>query len=96
MARVPQVTRTIQTTNVSVLCMDIQNREPINIDVVLPRTYKDDAAMLKAVKSVAETDTIKPVQIVSSMVQETLYGMSEQDFISHAEILPPRNQNTND
>lgn len=91
MARVPQVTRTIQTTNVSVLCMDIQNREPVNIDVVLPRTYKDDETMLNAVKKIAETDTIKPVQIVSSMVQETLYGMSEQDFISHAEVLPPRN-----
>ena len=91
MARVPQVTRTIQTTNASVLCMDIQNREPINIDVVLPRTYKDDASMLKAVKAIAETDTIKPIQIVSSMVQETLYAMSEQDFISHAEVLPPRN-----
>lgn len=96
MARVPQVTRTIQTTNVSVLCMDIQNREPINIDVVLPRTYKDDETMLKAVKKIAETDTIKPVQIVSSMVQETLYGMSEQDFISHAEVLPPRNTINND
>lgn len=96
MARVPQVTRTIQTTNVSVLCMDIQNREPVNIDVVLPRTYKDDETMLKAVKKIAETDTIKPVQIVSSMVQETLYGMSEQDFISHAEVLPPRNIINND
>lgn len=96
MARVPQVTRTIQTTNASVLCMDIQNREPINIDVVLPRTYKDDETMLKAVKKIAETDTIKPVQIVSSMVQETLYGMSEQDFISHAEVLPPRNTINND
>lgn len=96
MARVPQVTRTIQTTNVSVLCMDIQNREPININVVLPRTYKDDETMLKAVKKIAETDTIKPVQIVSSMVQETLYGMSEQDFISHAEVLPPRNTINND
>lgn len=96
MARVPQVTRTIQTTNVSVLCMDIQNREPINIDVVLPRTYKDDETMLKAVKKIAETDTIKPVQIVSSMVQEILYGMSEQDFISHAEVLPPRNTINND
>ena len=96
MARVPQVTRTIQTTNVSVLCMDIQNREPVNIDVVLPRTYKDDETMLKAVKKIAETDTIKPVQIVSSMVQETLYGMSEQDFISHAEVLPLRNTINND
>lgn len=90
MARAPQVTRTIQTTHATVLCMDIENREPCNREVILPRTYKDDNTILKAVKKVIETDTLKPVQVVSSMVQETLYGMSEQDFIAHATILPPR------
>ena len=95
MARAPQVTRTIQTTHCNVLCMDIENREPCNKDVVLPRTYKDEKSLLKAVKKVVETDTLKPVQVVSSMVQETLYGMSEQDFIAHATILPPRKDYTN-
>ena len=95
MARAPQVTRTIQTTHCNVLCMDIENREPCNKDVVLPRTYKDEKSLLKAVKKVVETDTLKPVQVVSSMVQETLYGMSEQDFIKHATILPPRKDYTN-
>lgn len=94
MARTPQVTRTIQTTHVNVLCMDIENREPCNKDVILPRTYKDDEAILKAVKKAIETDTLKPVQVVSSMVQETLYGMTEQDFIAHASILPPRKDYT--
>ena len=95
MARAPQVTRTIQTTHCTVLCMDIENREPCNKDVVLPRTYKDENAMLKAVKKVIETDNLKAVQVVSSMVQETLYGMSEQDFIEHATILPPRKDYSN-
>lgn len=96
MARAPQVTRTIQTTHASVLCMDIENREPCNRDVILPRTYKDDNAILKAVKKVIETDTLKAVQVVSSNVQETLYGMSEQDFIAHASVLPPRKDYTTD
>lgn len=95
MARAPQVTRTIQTTHASVLCMDIENREPCNKDVILPRTYKDDKALLKAVKKAIETDNLKAVQVVSSTVQETLYGMSEQDFIAHATILPPRKDYTN-
>ena len=95
MARAPQVTRTIQTTHCTVLCMDIENREPCNKDVVLPRTYKDENAMLKAVKKVIETDNLKAVQVVSSKVQDTLYGMSEQDFIEHATILPPRKDYTN-
>lgn len=94
MARTPQVTRTIQTTHASVLCMDIENREPCNRDVVLPRTYKNDNDILKAAKKAIETDTLKAVQVVSYMVQETLYGMSEQDFINHATILPPRKDYT--
>lgn len=94
MARAPQVTRTIQTTHCTVLCMDIENREPCNRDVILPRTYKDDNAMLKAVKKVIENDTLKAVQVVASEVKETLYGMSEQDFIAHAKVLPPRKDNT--
>lgn len=96
MARAPQVTRTIQTTHATVLCMDIENREPCNRDVILPRTYKDDNAILKAVKKVIETDNLKAVQVVSSNVQETLYGMSEQDFIAHASVLPPRKDYTSD
>ena len=95
MARAPQVTRTIQTTHANVLCMDIENREPCNKDVILPRTYKDENAILKAVKKVIESETIKPVQIVAYNVQETLYGMSEQDFIANASIMPPRKVYTN-
>lgn len=94
MARAPQVTRTIQTTHATVLCMDIEHREPCNKEVVLPRTYKDEDAMMKAVKKAIESDTIKPVQVVTYNVQETLYGMSEQDFIAHATVLPPRKEYT--
>lgn len=94
MARVPQVTRTIQTTKATVLCMDIENREPVNIDIVLPRTYKDEASMMKAAKNAIENDAIKCVQIVAHTVEETLYGMSEQKFIELATILPPRKDYT--
>lgn len=94
MARQPMVTRTIQTTHATVLCMDIQNGEPCNKTVVLPRTYKDDNAVLKAVKKVIDTDGIKAVHVVHTSVQETLYGMSEQDFIANATVLPPRKDYT--
>ena len=89
MARVPQVTRTIQTTKVNVLCLDIQAGEPFNKEVVLPRTYKDEKSMLKQAETVINTDEIKAVHIVSYEVQETRYGMTEQKFIELADILPP-------
>ena len=93
MARAPMVTRTIQTTEVNVLCLDINKGEPFNQKVVLPRTYKDEKHMLKAVEKVIDSDSVKAVHIVDSTVNETLYGMSEQDFITFAKVLPPRNNN---
>lgn len=90
MARVPQVTRTIITTKVSVLCMDIENEAPVKKEVTLPRTYKDDAHVLKTVKKMMDTDKLIAVRILSTEVEETLYGMTEQKFIELAEKLPPR------
>ena len=90
MARVPMVTRTITTTKVNVICLDIEKGEPCNKSVVVPRTYKDDEKLLKKVNEVLETETLKPVHIVDKEEIETLYGMTEQNFIEHSEVLPPR------
>lgn len=90
MARVPMVTRTITTTEVNVMCLDVEKGEPINKDVTVSRTFKDDEKLLKEVKKIIETDTIKGVHIVDKREVETLYGMPEQEFIEHATVLPPR------
>ena len=90
MARTPMVTRTITTTKAIVMCLDIESGEPCNKSVVVLRTYKDDETLLKKVKEVLETETLKPVSIVGKEEIETLYGMTEQEFIKHAEVLPPR------
>lgn len=90
MAKTPMITRTIQTTEVNVLCMDIKQGEPFNTTVTLPRTYKDNAAMLKAAAAIIDNEDTKAVHIVASEVKETLYGMKEADFIANADILPAR------
>lgn len=89
MARKPMVTRTITTTKANVLCMDIKSAEPFNKVVTLPRTYKDDKVLMKRVKEVVETDNIKAVHIVDKEEVETLYGMTEQEFIEKAVVLDP-------
>ena len=94
MARQPMVTRTIITTKVNVMCLDVEHGEPCNHTITVPRTYKDEKALLKKVKSLIETDTLKAVYIVDTEEIETLYGMTEQDFIEHAEVLPPRKDYT--
>ncbi len=89
MARKPMVTRTIVTTKVNVLCLDIQSAEPFNKVVTLPRTYKDEKKLLKKVEEVVNTDDVKAVHVVDKEEVETLYGMTEQVFITNATILDP-------
>lgn len=96
MARIPMVTRTIQTTKANVLCLNIVEGEPFNKEVILPRTYKDERSMMKVVESMVNTDEVRAVHVVDTVVEETLYGMTEQEFISNAKILPPRSVNKTD
>ena len=88
MARQPMVTRTIQTTHATVLCLNIAEAEPFNQTVILPRTYKDEKAMMKLVEKLINIDNIKAVHIVDSEVHEALYGMTEADFIAAALPIP--------
>ena len=90
MARIPMVTRTIQTTTATVLCLNIKEGEPFNKEVVLPRTYKDEKYMMKVVEKLVNTEDVKAVHIVRAEVNETLYGMTEQEFIAAARVLPDR------
>lgn len=90
MARTPKVTRTITTSVVSILCANIEIGELVNVEFTLPRTYKNDDDILKAVKKANHDDNIKPVSVSDIKIVETLYGMDEQKFIDNAEILPPR------
>ena len=90
MARKPMVTRTIQTTRCNVLCLNIVEGEPFNKEIILPRTYKDEKSMMKVVEKVINTEDVKAVHIVHTEVNETLYGMTEQEFIANAHVLPDR------
>lgn len=89
MARKPMVTRTIVTTKCNVLCLDVETAEPFNQIVTLPRTYKDEKKLLKRVEEEVNSDSVKAVHIVGKEEVETLYGMTEQQFITNAVILDP-------
>lgn len=90
MARQPQVTRTIQTTKCNVLCIDLANEAPFTTEVILPRTYKDERSMMKRIKPIVENDNVKAIHVQNFTVESTLYGMTEEEFISMAHILPAR------
>ena len=90
MARVPMVTRTITATKITALCLNIETAEPFNKTVTLSGTFKDEKSMMKAAEKVLNTESEKAVHIVFSEEIETLYGMTEQEFIQLAKVLPPR------
>lgn len=90
MAREPMVTRTITATKIVALCINIETAEPFNKEVTISGTFKDEKSMLKAAEKLLNTETEKAVHIVSSEEIETLYGMTEQEFIQKAKVLPPR------
>lgn len=85
------VTRTIFITRCALMCVDTEKGEVFNAIVDVPRTWRDEAKLLKRAKEIyGETDSIKVVSIASKEEIGTLYGMSEDDFIAHANELPPR------
>ena len=90
MARVPQVTRTIPTTVVTIFCVNTETRDTFEQTITLPRTYKDEQRMMKAIEKALDGEPIKAVSITKYEVNETLYGMTEAEFIKYAKVLPPR------
>lgn len=83
------VTRTIVTTIVTALCVNVEEKTTFEKEIILPRTYKDQKSLNKALAKVS-TDVEKVVSVISTTTKETLYGMSEVDFIANAKVLPPR------
>ena len=83
------VTRTVSLNTYTVRTLNVETAEVLDIDYTVGTTYKETDA-LKQLQREHETDTLKLCAIVNHTQQEILYGMTEQDFIAHAEILPPR------
>lgn len=94
MARKPMVTRTIVTTQATVMCLDTEKGTVANEVITLPRTYADEKKLLKAVQETL-AETVKAVHVIEQNTVETLYGMSEQEFIEHATELDPATRKLN-
>lgn len=87
MARKPMVTRKIKFTTVNVLCLNIETAEPFNRVVKLPGHYNNEVKLRKVIDEKINTDTEKTVHIVDVKQETKLYGMTEEDFLSHAKPL---------
>lgn len=95
MARERMVTRTVSTTTVDVLVINIETAEVDTKSFVLGQNMtKDEKTMLNNAQKMLDDETgttlWKCVAIKNIKEEETLYGMTEQDFLRYAKVLPPR------
>lgn len=90
MARAPQVTRTFTTTKAKILAVNVSTEDTEIVEMVLPREYPDDKALLKQAEKQNDNLELKLVHVVAKETVETLYGMSEADFLKYAKPIPPR------
>lgn len=87
--RKPVVTRTINSTLVHALCMDIAEGRAYETDITVPGIMKDEKKILRAL-STHVPEGHKAVTVKGFEHVKTLYGMDEGVFIQHAHVLPPR------
>lgn len=90
MARERMVTRTVESTIAHTMCIDTETAN-VSIETFRISGKFEEKELLKKLKKNYETDTFKVVAIQSTEIEEKLYGMTEELFISMAEVLPPRN-----
>lgn len=92
MARIPMVTRTLTSTKASILLVNVGEDSTYVEEVIVPRTYKSEEKLLKVIRELRETDNEKVVAVKSSETISNLYGMTEDTFMEHAEIIPNKKE----
>ena len=82
------ITRTIVSTNYTIMAVDINTATVENIEVTLSgATITDNEKVLKKVASFDALQGRKAVAVVSSNEVTNLYGMSDTDFVKYAKII---------
>lgn len=87
--REKMVTRSMKVTKAQALMVNLETQETTTQIISMPNVYKDDKALMKALTKSYEGSTLKPVHVLSSSIEEKLYGMSEKSFLENAVELDP-------
>lgn len=89
MARARMITRTVNQTTAQVMALDVTSAEVRILEYTIGGSYTEEE-LLKKLQKLFQTDTLKLVHIESQKCEELLLGMTEEDFIKYAQVLPPR------
>lgn len=84
------VTRTVASVDYVCMTVNVETRQIEDLTVNIPNgaTMKDKVRIKAITEALPANNTF--VQIISETVKETLYGMTEEQFIKLAKVLPPR------
>lgn len=89
MARTRMVTRTINQVTAEVMTLNVKTAE-VSINSYTIGGKYEEAELLEKLKGIFETEEVKLVHIESVSEEEVLLGMTEDEFIRNAKVLPPR------
>ena len=86
------VTRTVASVDYVCMTVNVETRKVEDLTVSIPNgaTMTDKARVKAITESLPASNTL--VQVISETVKETLYGMTEEQFIKLAKVLPPRSK----
>lgn len=83
-----KVTRTIISTKVTALCIDLNKVEPYNDTIIIPGSFSvSDKKLETKVHEFYDNDSRKMVQIQSAEQEEKIFGMTEELFMKYAQEL---------
>lgn len=83
-----KVTRTIVSTKVIALCIDLKKAEPYNDTFNIPGSFSvSDKKLEKKAHEFYDNDSRKIAQIQSAEQNKKIYGMTEELFMKYANEL---------
>ena len=82
------VTRTFTSTKVKVMVVNNETSEISTVERILPKTYADSEAMLKALEKGCPYEGHKYFHILEAETELKRYGMEDTKFIENGEELP--------
>lgn len=91
MAREKMITRTTTQTTAEIMCLNILTAE-VSIETYTIGGTLSDGELLKKLRHVYETSAFKLVAVQKLETETLLLGMTEEDFIKYATVLPPRKE----
>lgn len=83
-----KVTRTIISTKLTALCIDLNKVEPYSDTIVIPGSFSvSDKKLETKAHEFYDNDSRKIVQIQSAEQEEKIFGMTEEIFMKYAHEL---------